>query len=174
MRYNKSTTQYAYRVPGELVRVKREAGLNPAQQPLLCFVMRMQMSLSESLRRRSRRSIAPRNQPGDLPWMLERYFLGKWRRMALCFAGTVYLSPDWTASSELLRRCSFYFLGEMDMKHGGNVWEDGKPEMWMDFSANLRPEGTPTWVMQAMQDALFHYSSSPSSGKMGFWHSGQR
>ena len=42
------------------------------------------------------------------------------------------------------------------MKHGGNVWEDGKPEMWMDFSANLRPEGTPIWVMQAMQDALFH------------------
>ena len=42
------------------------------------------------------------------------------------------------------------------MKHGGNVWEDGKPEMWLDFSANLRPEGTPYWVMQAMQDALFH------------------
>ncbi len=42
------------------------------------------------------------------------------------------------------------------MKHGGNVWEDGKPEMWMDFSANLRPEGTPYWVMQAMQDTLFH------------------
>jgi len=42
------------------------------------------------------------------------------------------------------------------MKHGGNVWEDGKPEMWLDFSANLRPEGTPHWVMQAMQDALFH------------------
>ena len=42
------------------------------------------------------------------------------------------------------------------MKHGGNVWEDGRPEMWLDFSANLRPEGTPTWVMQAMQDALFH------------------
>ena len=42
------------------------------------------------------------------------------------------------------------------MKHGGNVWEDGKPETWLDFSANLRPEGTPTWVMQAMQDALFY------------------
>jgi len=42
------------------------------------------------------------------------------------------------------------------MKHGGNVWEDGKPEMWLDFSANLRPEGTPYWVMQAMQDALYH------------------
>ena len=42
------------------------------------------------------------------------------------------------------------------MKHGGNVWEDGNPEAWLDFSANLRPEGTPHWVMQAMQDALFH------------------
>ena len=40
------------------------------------------------------------------------------------------------------------------MKHGGNVWGNGKPEAWLDFSANLRPEGTPSWVMQAMQEAL--------------------
>lgn len=43
--------------PGKFARVKREAGLNPAQQPLLCFVMRMQMPLSQSLRRRSRGSM---------------------------------------------------------------------------------------------------------------------
>lgn len=42
------------------------------------------------------------------------------------------------------------------MKHGGNVWEEGKPEMWLDFSANLRPEGTPHWVMQVMREALLH------------------
>ena len=40
------------------------------------------------------------------------------------------------------------------MKHGGNVWEKACPEQWLDFSANLRPEGTPEWVMQVMKDAL--------------------
>ncbi|MGN0775390.1 MAG: aminotransferase class I/II-fold pyridoxal phosphate-dependent enzyme, partial [Candidatus Ventricola sp.] len=40
------------------------------------------------------------------------------------------------------------------MKHGGNVWEEGRPSDWLDFSANLRPEGTPDWVMRAMQAAL--------------------
>nr|MBR4279642.1 histidinol-phosphate aminotransferase family protein [Clostridia bacterium] len=39
------------------------------------------------------------------------------------------------------------------MIHGGNVWE-GNPARWLDFSANLRPEGTPLWVMDAMQSAL--------------------
>ncbi len=42
----------------------------------------------------------------------------------------------------------------MDMKHGGNVWEGANPDHWLDFSANLRPEGIPEWVMCAMQDAL--------------------
>ena len=42
------------------------------------------------------------------------------------------------------------------MKHGGNVWEAGSPSNWLDFSANLRPEGTPDWVMRAMQAALCH------------------
>lgn len=39
------------------------------------------------------------------------------------------------------------------MIHGGNVWE-GNPARWLDFSANLRPEGTPDWVTDAMQAAL--------------------
>ena len=42
------------------------------------------------------------------------------------------------------------------MKHGGNVWEAESPSDWLDFSANLRPEGTPAWVMRAMQAALCH------------------
>lgn len=41
-----------------------------------------------------------------------------------------------------------------DMKHGGNVWEGESPARWLDFSANLRPEGTPAWVMDAMKEAL--------------------
>lgn len=40
------------------------------------------------------------------------------------------------------------------MKHGGNVWEGEGPESWLDFSANLRPEGTPDWVMETMKRAL--------------------
>ena len=33
------------------------------------------------------------------------------------------------------------------------MWE-GDPARWLDFSANLRPEGTPAWVLDAMQSAL--------------------
>lgn len=40
------------------------------------------------------------------------------------------------------------------MRHGGNVWDSGVPGEWLDFSANLRPEGTPEWVMDVMRGAL--------------------
>lgn len=36
------------------------------------------------------------------------------------------------------------------MKHGGNVWQGEMPSEWLDYSANLRPEGTPDWVKEAM------------------------
>ena len=36
------------------------------------------------------------------------------------------------------------------MKHGGNVWQGERPSEWLDFSANLRPEGPPEWVKEAM------------------------
>jgi len=41
-----------------------------------------------------------------------------------------------------------------DMRHGGNVWDEQTPAHWLDFSANLRPEGTPEWVMCVMGEAL--------------------
>lgn len=44
----------------------------------------------------------------------------------------------------------------MDMKHGGNVWIGGKPGPWVDFSANLRPEGPPDWVKSVMAASLDH------------------
>lgn len=47
------------------------------------------------------------------------------------------------------------------MRHGGNVWEGSNPAKWLDFSANLRPEGTPAWVMEAMQAALAHVRYYP-------------
>lgn len=49
------------------------------------------------------------------------------------------------------------------MKHGGNVWKGDRPNEWLDFSANLRPEGTPPWVMDAMREALHNtrYYSDP-------------
>lgn len=40
------------------------------------------------------------------------------------------------------------------MEHGGNVWDGGEPEAWLDFSANLRPEGPPDWVTRAMARAV--------------------
>ena len=39
------------------------------------------------------------------------------------------------------------------MNHGGYVWASGDPSDWLDFSANLRPEGPPEWVCEAVGDA---------------------
>ncbi len=36
------------------------------------------------------------------------------------------------------------------MNHGGDVWQGAGPETWLDFSANLRPEGAPDWVVEAL------------------------
>ena len=36
------------------------------------------------------------------------------------------------------------------MKHGGNVWQGERPSDWLDYSANLRPEGAPRWVQDAL------------------------
>ena len=38
--------------------------------------------------------------------------------------------------------------------HGGNVWQGGAPEDWLDFSANLRPGGPPEWVRLALSEAV--------------------
>ena len=40
------------------------------------------------------------------------------------------------------------------MNHGGNVWREGAPERWLDFSANLRPGGPPEWVRAALREGL--------------------
>ena len=40
------------------------------------------------------------------------------------------------------------------MKHGGNVWQGKAPGDWLDFSANLRAEGPPEWVQEAMQRGM--------------------
>ena len=38
--------------------------------------------------------------------------------------------------------------------HGGNVWAGGEPRDWLDFSANLRPEGPPGWLREALCRAV--------------------
>ncbi len=40
------------------------------------------------------------------------------------------------------------------MMHGGNVWQGKGPDSWLDFSANLRPEGPPEWVVQAITQSV--------------------
>lgn len=40
------------------------------------------------------------------------------------------------------------------MKHGGNVWQGDAPGEWLDFSANLRPEGPPDWVREALLQGM--------------------
>ena len=41
-------------------------------------------------------------------------------------------------------------------KHGGDVWQGEGPEHWIDFSANLNPDGPPEVVVQAARDAANH------------------
>ena len=40
------------------------------------------------------------------------------------------------------------------MNHGGYVWGSGDPSEWLDFSANLRPEGPADWVRESLREAL--------------------
>ena len=37
--------------------------------------------------------------------------------------------------------------------HGGNVWQGGDPALWLDYSANVRPDGPPEWVRDALRQA---------------------
>ncbi|MBQ3761413.1 MAG: histidinol-phosphate aminotransferase family protein [Clostridia bacterium] len=50
------------------------------------------------------------------------------------------------------------------MTHGGNVWQGSSPDEWLDFSANLRPEGTPAWVEKLFRRAAenVRYYPDPS------------
>ena len=38
--------------------------------------------------------------------------------------------------------------------HGGNVWQGGDPSLWLDYSANVRPDGPPPWVREALAGAI--------------------
>lgn len=38
--------------------------------------------------------------------------------------------------------------------HGGDVWRDGRPADWLDFSASLNPDGPPRWVRMAIREGL--------------------
>lgn len=40
------------------------------------------------------------------------------------------------------------------MIHGGNVWQGDNPAEWLDYSANIRPEGPPEWVKAALKGAV--------------------
>ena len=42
----------------------------------------------------------------------------------------------------------------MSVYHGGDVWQGRAPGEYLDFSANLNPEGPPAWVREAMARGL--------------------
>lgn len=42
----------------------------------------------------------------------------------------------------------------MTVMHGGDVWQGDDPSEYLDFSANLNPEGPPDWVRAAMAQGL--------------------
>ena len=45
--------------------------------------------------------------------------------------------------------------------HGGNVWQGNDPAKWLDYSANIRPEGAPDWVKKALRAAVKNVSYYP-------------
>lgn len=47
------------------------------------------------------------------------------------------------------------------MIHGGNVWQGKGLEAWLDYSANIRPEGAPEWVKEALRRAMSNLSYYP-------------
>ena len=47
------------------------------------------------------------------------------------------------------------------MEHGGNVWQGASPDAWLDYSANIRPEGAPEWVKDVIADAMDKVSYYP-------------
>lgn len=47
------------------------------------------------------------------------------------------------------------------------MWQAGQPEDWLDFSANLRPEGPPDWVNAAMLDAAKRARYYPDTAMRG-------
>ena len=50
------------------------------------------------------------------------------------------------------------------MIHGGNVWQGESPAGWLDYSANIRPEGAPEWVKDALAGAMANLSYYPDPG----------
>lgn len=50
------------------------------------------------------------------------------------------------------------------MIHGGNVWQGDSPAAWLDYSANIRPEGAPGWVKGAIADAMARVAYYPDPG----------
>lgn len=47
------------------------------------------------------------------------------------------------------------------MMHGGNVWRGEQPSEWLDYSANIRPEGAPEWAKDALSSAMQYVSYYP-------------
>ena len=48
-----------------------------------------------------------------------------------------------------------------EITHGGNVWQGNDPGKWLEYSANIRPEGAPEWVKKALRAGIRNISYYP-------------
>ena len=77
--------------------------------------------------------------------MSERYFLGKWRRMALYFTGTVYLSSFLDCIFLFAQKVQFLFALEIFECVDGHM-EGRKAGSRLGCSVAFRPEDTPPGI----------------------------
>lgn len=45
--------------------------------------------------------------------------------------------------------------------HGGDVWNDGNPKSWIDFSANLNPKGPPEEMLKILRESISNIEFYP-------------
>lgn len=134
-------------------RVKREAGGKPAQQPLLCGREERAGAIERRFEKAARRRADFPALPSQETCRARRGSTSRAKGKAGDRKrGTRAVRPSGLNAFPQTEGRSVVFM--QDMRHGGNVWDEARPGDWLDYSANLRPEGTPEWVLETMRRAI--------------------